>query len=32
MLRISKKNFHDAELPHELFRTTRQITKIKNVS
>ena len=32
MLRTSKENFQDAELPHELFRTTRRITKIKNVS
>ena len=30
ILRLSKKNFKDEELPHELFLTTRQITKIKN--
>ena len=29
-LRITKKNFHDGELPQELFLTTRQKTKIKN--
>ena len=31
ILRINKKNFEDEELPHELFLTTRQPTKIKNV-
>ena len=31
MLRITKKNFQDEELPHELFLTTRQVTKIRNV-
>ena len=30
-LRIAKENFHDEELPHELFTTTRQKTKIKKV-
>ena len=30
ILRISKKNFEDEELPHELFLTTRQTTKIRN--
>ena len=30
MLRLSKKNFEDEELPHELFLTTRQTTKIRN--
>ena len=29
-LRIPKKNFQDEELPHELFLTTRQKTKIGN--
>ena len=29
-LRITKKNFQDDELPHELFLTTRQKTKITN--
>ena len=29
-LRITKKNFQDEELPHELFITTRQKTKIRN--
>ena len=32
IVRISKKNFEDEELPHELFVTTRQTTKIRNVS
>ena len=27
---MAKKKFHDEELPHELFTTTRQKTKIKN--
>ena len=27
-LRLTKKNFEDQELPHELFLTTRQTTKI----
>ena len=31
VLRINKKNFEDEELPHELFLTTRQTTKIRNV-
>ena len=29
-LRITKKNFQDDELPHELFLTTREKTKITN--
>ena len=29
-LRITKKNFQDEKLPHELFLTTRQKTKIIN--
>ena len=29
-LRLSKKNFHDKELAHELFLTTRQKTRIRN--
>ena len=29
-LRITKKNFQDEELPHELFLTTRQKTEIRN--
>ena len=28
ILRINKKNFEDKEMPHELFLTTRQTTKI----
>ena len=28
---LNKKNFEDEELPHELFLTTRQTTKIGNV-
>ena len=31
MLKINKKNFQDEELPHELFLTARQATKIRNV-
>ena len=31
VLRLNKKNFEDEELPHELFLTTRQTTKIINV-
>ena len=31
-LRLNKKNFEDEELPHELFLTTRQTTKIRNGS
>ena len=31
ILRLYKKSFEDEELPHELFLTTRQTTKIKNV-
>ena len=30
ILRLNKKNFEDEELPHKLFLTTRQITKIRN--
>ena len=30
ILGINKKNFQDGELPHELFLTTRQTTKIRN--
>ena len=30
-LRITKKNFQDEEWPHELFLTTRQKAKIRNV-
>ena len=29
-LRLNKKKFEDEELPHELFPTTRQTTKIVN--
>ena len=29
-LRLNKKSFEDEELPHELFLTTRQRTKIRN--
>ena len=29
-LRLNKKNFEDEELPHELFLTTRQTTKLRN--
>ena len=28
ILRVNKKKIEDEELPHELFLTTRQITKI----
>ena len=31
ILRINKKNFQDEELLHELFLTTRQATKIRNI-
>ena len=31
ILRLNKRNFEDEGLPHELFLTTRQTTKIKNV-
>ena len=31
MLRIIKKNFQDEELPYELFVTTRQKTKTRNI-
>ena len=30
ILRLNKKNFEDEELPHELFLTTRQTTKVRN--
>ena len=30
-LRITKKNFQEEELPHELFLTTRQKTNIRNI-
>ena len=30
MYRMTKKTFQDEELPHELFLTTRQKTKIRN--
>ena len=30
ILRLNKKNFEDEELPHELFLTARQTTKIGN--
>ena len=30
ILRLNKKNFENEELPHELFLTTRQTTKIRN--
>ena len=30
ILRTNKKDFQDDELPHELFLTTRQTTKIRN--
>ena len=29
ILRVNKKNFQNEELPHELFLTTRQRTKIR---
>ena len=29
-LRITKKNIQDEELPHELYLTTRQATKMRN--
>ena len=31
ILRLNKKNFEDKGFPHELFVTTRQTTKIRNV-
>ena len=31
ILRLNKKNFEDEELPHELFLTTRQTTKARNI-
>ena len=30
ILRLNKKNFEDEDLPHELFPTRRQTTKIRN--
>ena len=30
ILRLNKKHFEEDELSHELFLTTRQITKIRN--
>ena len=30
ILRLTKENFKNEELPHELFLTTRQTTKIRN--
>ena len=30
ILRLCKKNFEDEELPHELFLTTGQTTKLRN--
>ena len=30
ILRLNKKNFEDEELPHELFLTIRQRTKVRN--
>ena len=30
ILRLNKKEFEDEELPHEIFLTTRQTTKIRN--
>ena len=30
ILKINNKNFEDEELPHELFLTTRQTTKVRN--
>ena len=30
ILRLNQKNFEDEELPHQLFLTTRQTTKIRN--
>ena len=30
ILRLNKKKYEDEELPHKLFLTTRQITKIRN--
>ena len=29
-IRLNKKNFEEEELPHELFLTTRQTTRIRN--
>ena len=31
ILRLNEKNFEDEELPHELFLTTRQTPKMRNV-
>ena len=30
IIKLNKKNFEDEELPHELFLTTSQTTKIRN--
>ena len=30
LLRVNKKSFEDDDLPHDLFLTTRQRTKIRN--
>ena len=30
-LRTTKKNFQDEEFPHEIFLTTKQETKVRNV-
>ena len=30
ILRLNKKNFEDEKLPHELFLTARQTTKVRN--
>ena len=32
ILRLNKKTFEDEVLPHELFLTTRQTTKIRNAN
>ena len=32
IIRLNKKKSEDEELPHELFLTTRQTTKIRNAS
>ena len=31
ILRLNKKNFEDQEMTHELFLTTKQTTKLRNV-
>ena len=30
IIKLNKKNFEDEEVPHELFLTTSQTTKIRN--